>query len=120
MRTTGSTGYTPPSAGSAPPAAHAASHADGGSDPVTAEAIGAVTDLSGVTGLTGGGVTKLDGVATAGGARATNTLVSLFIGTELQFWRLEAGTDVEDADAGVVRPDDYHADTNARVWKRRL
>lgn len=68
-----------------------------------------------ITGLTGGGSTKLDGLITAG---KSSLLTTLYVSGELQDWLLLAGTDAENAAAGIVRPDDYHASTNAQVWKR--
>ncbi len=67
-----------------------------------------------ITGLTGGGATNLDGILTAG---RSHTLVHLYVATELQDWLLFTGTDAEDG-TGIIRPDDYHATTNAQVWKR--
>lgn len=36
-----------------------------------------------------------------------------------QVWQLEAGTDADDPFGGVVRPDDFNAVTNAKVWYKR-
>lgn len=69
-----------------------------------------------IASLTGGGATALDGIATASGAMATGAIVLLGYGRAAQLWQLVAGTDAEDPSAGVVRPDDYHASTNARIW----
>jgi hypothetical protein len=69
-----------------------------------------------ITGLTGGGATKLDGLVTDG---KSDLLVILHISSELQDWLLVAGTDAEDAANGLVRPDDYAASTNEQVWKRK-
>jgi hypothetical protein len=68
-----------------------------------------------ITGLTGGGSTKLDGIVTAGKSSLWTTL---YVSSELQDWLLLSGTDAEDSAAGIVRPDDYHATTNPQVWKR--
>lgn len=68
-----------------------------------------------IIGLTGGGATKLDGLTTSGKA---DLFVILRISSELQDWILTAGTTAEDADNGIVRPDDYAATTNEQVWKR--
>lgn len=70
-------------------------------------------------GLTGGGATNLDGVATKTGALVlvpTGTIFMLSYGRILQMWQLIAGTDAEAPSTGVVRPDDYNASTNARIW----
>jgi hypothetical protein len=69
------------------------------------------------TALTGGGATSLDGVVTVG-VIATGHVITTAIMGDVAEWQLQAGTDAENAAAGVVRPDDYHASTNARVWKR--
>lgn len=72
-----------------------------------------------ITGLTGGGSTNLDGLATT--AMPVRTLIHLMREVDgfekLETWRLATGTDAEDAAGGIVRPDDYHASTNAKVWK---
>lgn len=68
-----------------------------------------------ITALTGGTATCLDGLTTDGKA---DLLVVLRISSVLQEWALTAGTNAEDADNDIVRPDDYNASTNAQVWKR--
>jgi hypothetical protein len=71
------------------------------------------------TALTGGGNNTLDGVATVEGAEVvitTGNVLMTAIGGVLRKWQLQASTAAEDAAAGFVRPDDYHASTNARVW----
>ena len=70
---------------------------------------------SGITGLTGGGATKLDGITTVG---KSSLISSIYVTSELQDWLLVAGTDAEDSANGIIRPDDYNASTNAKVWKR--
>jgi hypothetical protein len=62
----------------------------------------------------------LDAIVTIGIDLATYpTLYMVKTGTSgaLQAWQLMAGTDAEDAPGGIVRPDDYNASTNAKVWK---
>mgnify|MGYP002135492551 FL=1 len=72
-----------------------------------------------ITALTGGTSTDLDGQATASGAVTTGQIVAItrenndVLATSL--WQLVDGTDAESAT--VIRPDDYDASTNARVWK---
>jgi hypothetical protein len=80
---------------------------------------GAVHPAASITSLTGGGATSLDGQET--GTVAAPTLPTgytflLSIGRVGQLWQLIAATDAEDVSAGIVRPDDYHASTNARIW----
>lgn len=76
--------------------------------------------LRGVTGLTGGGATKLDGLQTAG-KRSAGHLVSLIDDASpamLRVYELAAGTTAESSPT-VIRPDDYNASTNAVVWLLR-
>lgn len=73
--------------------------------------------LLNITGLTGGTAGKLDAEVTAD--VAAGLWVKFLIGAEPQEWQLIAGTDAEDADGGIVRPDDYDPDTNAKIWIRR-
>ena len=79
----------------------------------------AVLTYSTLTGLTGGGASNLDGVVTAGGAVATDTLaaVTRMVNNRATFrlWQLVDGTDSETTT--VIRPDDYDVGTNPRVWK---
>lgn len=70
-----------------------------------------------ITGLTGGGTTKLDGIVTVG--VAVPIVVVVYVSSELQFWRLATGTTAESSPS-VIRPDDYNATTNAKVWTRVL
>lgn len=70
--------------------------------------------LAGVTGYTGGGATNLDGIDSV--ALPLGLYVFRHSGGDLKAFRLEGGTDAESSPA-VVRPDDYHGTTNARVWK---
>ena len=41
-------------------------------------------------------------------------------GEEIEVWQLGAGTDADAPAAGKIRPTDYQADTNARIWSRTL
>lgn len=78
--------------------------------------LGAVHPRRDITSLTGGGATALDGQATAYGALPTGYTVLLSYGRVGQTWQLIAGTDAEDPSNGIVRPDDYNASSNARIW----
>ena len=62
---------------------------------------------------TGGGATKLDGIATV---NATLSRVQAVNSSLFGFFRLSSGTDVEN-DPLVIRPDDYATTTNEKVWK---
>ena len=68
-----------------------------------------------ITALTGGTSVCLDYITTLG---KSNLFVILKISSELQDWILTTGTTAEDAENGIVRPDDYAATTNEQVWKR--
>jgi hypothetical protein len=65
-----------------------------------------------ITGLTGGGASNLDGIATTA---ITTALVALRLSGALAHYRLEGGTDAESS-PDVIRPDDYDGSTNAKVW----
>jgi len=81
-----------------------------------------VFNFSAITGLTGGGSTKLDGFITADVTVGCSALITPVIGglTIPKTFRLIAGTTAENTDpsAGplVVRPDDYNGSTNAKIW----
>lgn len=93
---------------------------DPGAAPVTESDV--ILNRFDITGLTGGSSADLDGIATASGAIATNSVLLLAYGTPraATLWQLVAGVDAEDADAGIVRPDDFDGSTNPYVWKRVL
>lgn len=76
----------------------------------------AVEFLPTVTGLTGGGADNLDGLLTVDGAW-DGLLLFLRLDGAVKGWVLDAGTDAEDAPAGIVRPDDFAPGTNEKVWK---
>ncbi len=71
-----------------------------------------------ITALTGGVSSCLDGIATA--SLGNDQLAMFYLDAQLQFWILQAGTEAEDAAAGIVRPDDYADTTNERNWVRVL
>lgn len=73
-----------------------------------------------IIGLTGGGLTNLDGiVTTAKPIGSLQILTRQVSGVWVEStWKLIAGTTSEDEDGGVVRPDDYAASTNEKVWVR--
>lgn len=70
-----------------------------------------------ITARTGGTATALDAIVTTNLSIPFAVLIN--IGGSGEVWQLAAGTDAEDG-TFTVRPDDYHASTNARVWKRIL
>lgn len=69
-----------------------------------------------ITALTGGDPTDFDSVATA--ILPVPTVALLFIGEELQFWVLRAGTTAPDG-IGYVRGTDYAGGTNEKFWERK-
>lgn len=68
-----------------------------------------------ITGLTGGGSTNLDGIATAGGASVTSRVVQFVYNGALVSYQLRAST-AATALPGIVRPVDYDASSNPQVW----
>lgn len=76
-----------------------------------------VQNKSGLTGLTGGTGTDLDGIATANGAVSAGEIVAVTLSDAVSFYQLQSGTDSEDSPT-VIRPDDYASSTNEVIWKR--
>jgi hypothetical protein len=71
------------------------------------------------TSLTGGGDHTLDGVetgTTAAPRMITGYVITTCVSAIMQDWQLQAGTTAENASGGIVRPDDYAASTNERIW----
>lgn len=71
-----------------------------------------------ITALTGGLATTLDGIATV--RRSVGLCVWTDLSGSVALWRLVAGTDASNPGGGIVRPADYNASTNAKVWKEVL
>ncbi len=69
--------------------------------------------LQGITGLTGGGSTNLDGIATVGLSVPLNGFV--FASGTAYFYQLRAGTDAASSPS-IIRPTDFNSGTNAKVW----
>ena len=68
-----------------------------------------------ITGYTGGGATNLDGLATIN--RSVPSLLAFdHASYGGKVFKLRAGTDAE-ASPAIIRPDDYNASTNAKVWE---
>lgn len=78
--------------------------------------------LLGVTGLLGGGATKLDGYSTTGISLSTQFAAMIIDDNSgspvARIYELVAGTDVESS-PNVIRPDDYAGGSNEKVWKLR-
>ncbi len=68
-----------------------------------------------ITALTGGAGTALDGQATT--SLPVGTVWDITISGTTSTYVLTAGTDGESVPA-LIRPDDYNASTNAKVWKQ--
>ena len=62
----------------------------------------------------GGGSSNLDTIPTA--TRPVGNIIALVIGGQLQFWQLQTGVSATDTAAGILRPLDFDADTNAKLW----
>jgi hypothetical protein len=71
-----------------------------------------------LTTLTGGGPTALDGIATTT-LTPPRALFLIRPNEPLACYQLEAGTTAESV-PNIIRPDDFHAVTNAKIWVRKL
>ncbi len=81
------------------------------SDPIAE--VAPVVNYFGITGLTGGGATNLDGIDTE--EMDVGLIVAVTLTAVTSLYRLTAGTTAEDSPI-VVRPDDYAGGTNEKVW----
>jgi hypothetical protein len=70
-----------------------------------------------ITTLTGTGTNALAAIATT--ALPLDRVLGIVNGSTLAFYQLKAGTN-STASPGIIRPNDYNATTNARVWKQIL
>lgn len=66
-----------------------------------------------ITSVHGGGASSLDNLATAGGVWDGRLLIDNNGGV----WAMKPGTDADNG-VSVIRPTDYNASTNAKVWKK--
>ena len=73
-----------------------------------------------LTALTGGAAGSLDGLVTAGGVITTSASAFVVVSNVFSAWQLRAGTTAENSANGIVRPDDYNASTNARIWVQMI
>ena len=69
-----------------------------------------------ITGLTGGTATDLDSIATTALTAGTAVVMCYITGQGVSFYALVSGTDAESS-PNIIRPDDYAATTNEKVWK---
>lgn len=74
----------------------------------------AVQNRSSITGLTGGGATNLDGIATV--SATVGWLLALNTGSGVVLYRLKSGTTAESSPT-YIRPDDYATTTNEKYWE---
>lgn len=82
------------------------------SDPLTVQ-IRPLLRFQGITGLTGGGSTKLDGIATLA---LTVPITGIAVVSGVAYvYQLRTGTDAESS-PNIIRPDDYNGGSNAKVW----
>lgn len=85
--------------------------------------LSALLGLLALTSLTGGGAGSLDALPTVDEALHNGTIREVLTGSvgggdlAVSRWVLMAGTNAEDG-ISYVRPDDYDAEINARVWVR--
>jgi hypothetical protein len=70
-----------------------------------------------ITTLTGTGTNALAAILST--ALPLNRVLGVVVGGTLSFYQLTAGTSAT-ASPGIIRPNDYHATTNARFWKQIL
>lgn len=77
----------------------------------------AVINASSINSLEGGS-DSLNFVVTATDTYSIGTIFCISFGNAGQWWKLVVGTDADDPTNGVVRPLDFNASTNAKVWKR--
>jgi len=59
---------------------------------------------------------SLQSLATANGTITTGSVAFTVVSAIFHTWQLQSGTNATDAPNGYVRPSDYNASTNARVW----
>lgn len=69
--------------------------------------------LSGITGLTGGGATNMDGLASV--SLPVGQILQFILSGEFQVWEIQAVSTAENAANGIVRFDDFHASANVKT-----
>jgi len=87
--------------------------------PATSSRLWPVKHLIDVTGLTGGGLTNLDGALNITSAD-NKRLLWLVINDVPQLWQVVQSTAAESVADGIVRPDNFHATTNPYLYVQRL
>jgi hypothetical protein len=70
-----------------------------------------------ITALTGTGTNALAAIVST--TLPLSRVLGVVVGGSLSFYQLQAGTSATSA-PGIIRPNDYNATTNARVWKQIL
>ena len=71
-----------------------------------------------ITDVEGGAATDLDSIATVGSPIGLMYITAIAIANgPWKIWVVQSGTDAHDPANGVVRPLDFHATTNQKVFK---
>ena len=89
-------------------------------DFITADDV--VNERLDITILVGGTLTDLDFIPTLNLSADYTVLTGVTVGATVpgKIWALKAGTDASDPAGGIVRPIDYAATTNEKIWKVQL
>lgn len=87
-----------------------------GKVPVAHLPIGILIDPT-IIALTGTGTNALAAIVTS--TLPLNQVLGIVVGDTLSFYQLQTGTNATTT-PGIIRPNDYHATTNARIWKQIL
>jgi hypothetical protein len=90
---------------------------DGGGKVPVAHLPGGILIDPTITALTGTGSDALAAIISS--TLPLNRVLGVIVGSTLSFYQLQAGTSAT-ASPGIIRPNDYNATTNARVWKQIL
>jgi hypothetical protein len=75
---------------------------------------------TGLAGLQGGTSSNLDGLVTANGTYPVGICVFFIENGLPTIWQLTSGTQATDLGNGILRPLDYAATTNEKVWIQRM
>lgn len=87
--------------------------------PATSSRLWPIKHLIDVTGLTGGGLTKLDGALSITSADEGRLFV-VVISDVFQIWQVVNSTAAEDTAAGIVHPENFHSTSNPYLYVQRL
>jgi hypothetical protein len=70
-----------------------------------------------ITAFTGTGTNALAAIVSS--TLPLDRVLGIVVGGTLSFYQLQSGTNAT-ASPGIIRPNDYHATTNTRIWKQIL